>query len=66
MNRTTNERAATQGQPCAARESTNRRNRNTPEVRGAIPARRFGPNLGECIIIALALGAAARLAGGGR
>ena len=36
-------------------------------ARGASPARRrFGLNVGECIIVALAFGASARLAGGGR
>lgn len=32
-------------------------------ARGARPGRRFGPNLGECIVIALAVGTSARMAG---
>ena len=36
-------------------------------ARGASPARRrFGLNVGEAIVIALAMGAAARMVGGGR
>ena len=38
---------------------------NTAEVRGASGTRRFGPNLGEAIILALALGAAVRTIGRG-
>ena len=36
----TNKKAATQEQPCAARESTNRREHNTSTARCATPERR--------------------------
>ena len=46
--------------------TTNERKHTPVAVRCASGTRRFGPNLGEVIIIALALGAAARLAGSGQ
>ena len=45
--------------------TTNGFNRITGTVRGASSGRRFGPNLGEAIILALALGAAVRTIGRG-
>ena len=46
--------------------TTNDRNLTMREERDASPGRRFGMSVGEAIVIALALGAAARMAEGGR
>ena len=45
--------------------TTNDMKRTTSSARSASRSRRFGPNLGEAIILALALGAAAQTIGGG-
>ena len=61
MRNTTNEKRAC---PTTSRPATTNGGKHTSAVaRGASPARRFGPNIGESIIIALAFGTAARMAG---
>ena len=49
----TNERAAPS--PKSTASKTNGREHTTAEARGASPARRFGPNVGQLVLIALAM-----------
>lgn len=49
----TNERAAPS--PKNAASNTNEREHTTATGRGASPARRFGPNVGQLILLALAM-----------
>ena len=52
-----NAKAATPREAGAARSPTNRLEHTTRRGVGASQRRRFGPNLGEAIILALAIGA---------
>ena len=57
MQRRTTKRAAPS--PTEAASKYHERNHTPPARRGASPGRRFGPNMGEAIIVALAFNAAA-------